>query len=163
MNTFIASGDLNMRRTLSFMLLLAVPVLTLGGCAVAPGASASTLPPAPVPECRDVDATVVLDGTTQHLPTRVCRNGSGPWQMMGDDADAGANADDDTEFNASADAGYGPPGAFYTYDPWFWGYPFGFSSVVVFGHSGHFHGHGGHGFHGNGGGHGFHGGGGHHR
>jgi hypothetical protein len=147
-----------MRRIVSSMILSVVPVFMLGGCAVPPSASASTMEPAAVStvaECRDVDATVVLDGTTQHLPARACREGSGSWALIHDDADVDAGV--------NVNAGYPPPDAYFAYDPWFWGYPFGFSSVVVF-DSGHFHGHDRYGFRGFGnhgfGNRGFHGGGG---
>jgi hypothetical protein len=108
----------------------------LSGCAVPPPGAAAPAPAttASTPECRDVEATVLLDGTTQQLPARACRDDKGAWQMMRDDDE---------------DAGY-PAGAFIVYDPWLWGYPFGFSSsFVIVNHSGHFHGNHFHnGFHG---------------
>lgn len=145
-----------MRRILSSLVLSVAPVFTLGGCAVPPSAGAPTVEStrvSTVAECRDVDATVVLDGTTQHLPARACRDGVGPWALIHDDTNVNADV--------NLNAGYPPPDAYFAYDPWFWGYPFGFSSIVIFDHSGHFHGHdhdhnGFHGF----GNHGFHGGGG---
>jgi hypothetical protein len=126
-----------MRRIVSSLVLAVVPAFMLGGCVAPPAASAATTEPPPVTtlaECRDVDATVVLDGTTQHLPARACREGSGSWALIRDDADF------DAGLNANVNSGYPPPDAYYgyAYDPWFWGYPFGFSSVVVF-DSGHFH------------------------
>ena len=150
-----------MYRILSPMVWAVVPAFMLGGLAIPPSAAADTTEPPPpittVAECRDVNATVVLDGTTQHLPARACREGSGSWELIRDDADF------DPGFNVNA--GYPPPDAYYgyAYDPWFWGYPIGFSSVVVF-NSGHFHDRGRFGFHGFAnhgfGNHGFHGGGG---
>jgi hypothetical protein len=159
-----------MRHIVSSLVLSVAPVFMLGACAVPPSASASTVEPpgvSTVAECRDVDATVVLDGTTQHLPARACREGSGAWALIHDDADV----DTDAGANVNVNAGYPPPDAYFAYDPWFWGYPFGFSSVVVFG-SGRFHGHdrygfrgfGNHGFGNHGfGNNGFHGGGMRHR
>ena len=109
----------------------APPPSAATGPSATPAATTAATASTPSPECRDVDATVLLDGTTQHLPVRACRDDKGAWQLMRDDEE---------------DAGYSA-GTFIVYDPWLWGYPFGFSSsLVIVDHLGHFHGNH---FHGN--------------
>lgn len=111
---------------------MALLPIVLAACAATPTPETvtaaplvTTAPPVTAFDCRDVEAQVLLDGTVAHLPTRACRDGSGQWQLVQDDA-----------------AGPYPAGTFLVYDPSVWGYPFfGFGAdVVIIDHS-HFHRH----------------------
>jgi surface antigen len=38
--------------------------------------------PAPQPECREADETVVIDGQTQHAHRMACREPDGRWRLV---------------------------------------------------------------------------------
>lgn len=124
--------------------VMVLPIV-LAACAATPAPQTVTAGPPVVPptttttltfDCRDVQAQVLLDGTVAHLPTRACRDSSGQWQLVQNDADSPYAAMPD-----DADSPY-PANTFLVYDPTLWGYPFfGFgANVVIFNHS-HFHRH----------------------
>ncbi|MEJ0002912.1 MAG: hypothetical protein WDN30_03940 [Pararobbsia sp.] len=94
--------------------------------------------PAPAPaDCRDIDTTAQIDGTTQHFPVRACRDYNGNWQTIPDDGYAGGPYGAYGAYGASgydddgSDGAYAPGYAAYYGYPWpYWDYPFGFSSFV---------------------------------
>ena len=81
--------------------------------------SVTTTVPPDAPNCQDYTAQVTVDGSTQPIAGRACKQDDGTWQIVESVPGASPTV-----------ALYTPPPVAYQafYDPWLWGPPLGFST-----------------------------------
>jgi hypothetical protein len=98
--------------------------LCCAACTVPPAPAISnvtTIVPPDAPNCQDYTAQATVDGTTQPITGRACKQNDGTWQIV-----------ESVPGVPPAVAVYTPPPVAYQtfYDPWLWGPPLGFSAGV---------------------------------
>ena len=81
--------------------------------------SVTTTVPPDAPNCQDYTAQVTVDGSTQPIAGRACKQDDGTWRIV-----------ESVPGGSPTVALYTPPPVAYQafYDPWLWGPPLGFST-----------------------------------